>query len=441
MPSRYPQVTLDRDHARPRHQPAPSNAEIEARLIALVGPATQAVGDAARALGVRQRVLTLPLMVAAVLTLIWRQLPSVAELGRVLAREDLLGQARRTVSQQALSLRLRCLPATLFAQVFAELLPVLQARAAGRSRPVPAVLTRAQQHYAHIWAVDGTTLEAVFHKVGLRRPDTGTTQAGGKGLAVLDVATRLPVAVWLDADAQANDLRFADQVQAQLTAPTLLLADAQFTHYPFWDALTDAGHALICRAKENLAIQAVERVLVATPRVRDRIIRIGSPGHPCAHPVRLIEVSQNGRRWHRLICTEVDPAVLGTADVVDLYAQRWRIEDAFLVTKRLLGLSYLWSGAFNAIALQVWATWLFYAVLVDLTDAVAEALQRPLGDLSLEMVYRGLYHYTVAAARGEAAEPIAYLAAQDDLGIVKRRRPSRERQRAARDSWRSELNL
>lgn len=42
----------------------------------------------------------------------------------------------------------------------------------------------------------------------------------------------------------------------------------------------------------------------------------------------------------------------------------------------MLGLSYFWSGAQNAVELQVWATWLLYAVLVDLTDAVAEAIHR-----------------------------------------------------------------
>ena len=38
--------------------------------------------------------------------------------------------------------------------------------------------------------------------------------------------------------------------------------------------------------------------------------------------------------------------------------------------------------------MQRWATWLLYAVLVDLTDAVAEALEQPMAQVSLEMVYR-----------------------------------------------------
>ena len=41
-----------------------------------------------------------------------------------------------------------------------------------------------------------------------------------------------------------------------------------------------------------------------------------------------------------------------------LYRQRWRIEDAYAIVKRLLGLAYFWCGAQNAVELQLWATWL-----------------------------------------------------------------------------------
>ena len=68
--------------------------------------------------------------------------------------------------------------------------------------------------------------------------------------------------------------------------------------------------------------------------------------------------------WYRYLTNVLDPMVLSSADVLDLYEQRWRIEDAFLLVKRLLGLSYLWTGSANGIALQVWASWLLYAVLL-----------------------------------------------------------------------------
>lgn len=62
-------------------------------------------------------------------------------------------------------------------------------------------------------------------------------------------------------------------------------------------------------------------------------------------------------------------------------------------------------------------------VLVDLTDAVAEALNQPFAAISIEMVYRSLYFFTQARARGETDNVIAYLTTHTKLlGIVKRKR-------------------
>lgn len=79
--------------------------------------------------------------------------------------------------------------------------------------------------------------------------------------------------------------------------------------------------------------------------------------------------------------------------------------------------------------LQVWATWLFYAVLVDLGDAVAEELALPFDRISLEMVYRGLYHFTVAYDKGKATDPVKYFASPEnqDLGVVKSLRKTEQK--------------
>jgi len=75
--------------------------------------------------------------------------------------------------------------------------------------------------------------------------------------------------------------------------------------------------------------------------------------------------------------------------------------------------------------MQVWAAWLLYAVLVDLTDAVAEALNQPFAAISIEMVYRSLYFFTQAHQRGQAKDVVIYLAANAKfLGIVKRKHKS-----------------
>ena len=58
--------------------------------------------------------------------------------------------------------------------------------------------------------------------------------------------------------------------------------------------------------------------------------------------------------------------------------------------------------------------------LVDLTDDVAEALNRPFAAISMEMVYRSLYCFTKAHQRGEVDELVTYLVDNAKLlGIVK----------------------
>lgn len=433
----YRSPTLNRDHARPRQQPAVSNAAVEARLTELVSPLTYALTQHYHALGLRARLLNLPVMLALVLTLIWRQIPSVSELLRVLCREPLLWTPPLAVSQQAVSLRLRSLPADLFAQVFASLLPCLQERAVARTRPLPPVITRALGHCARIWIVDATTLEELFGKVGLLRETTGAT-LGGKLVGVLDLPSKLPVQLWLDPDPTTNEKSLLASIQTVLTAGTLVLFDRGFYAFPFFDWLTDHQVSFITRAR-TLGAYQITQFFTDTGGVRDCLVQFGRyPSNPCTHPLRLVEIKVGGV-WHRYLTNVRDPALLSPRDVAELSGYRWRIEEAFLLTKRLLGLAYLWTGAFNGIALQVWATWLLYGVLVDLGDAIAQELDRPLEQISLEMVYRGLYHFTMAFHRGKATDPVAYLARQTDLGIVKRQRKARERARL--DKWPQELNL
>ena len=128
-----------------------------------------------------------------------------------------------------------------------------------------------------------------------------------------------------------------------------------------------------------------------------------------------------GKAWYSYLTSVLDPLILPPYVVADLYGRRWRIEEAFNTIKRLLGLSYLWTGSLNGIQLQLWGTWLFYAVLVDLGDAVADEVSLPFDRISLEMIYRGLYHFYVAHHKGLATDPIKYFAAPEnrDLGIIK----------------------
>lgn len=432
MPRRaYRPPALRRDHARPRHVPAPSGAVMERHLTDLVQPATFALLAEYRRRGLREKVLTLPVMTCFLLALIWRQIPSVSSGVQVLARERMLWTPPLQVSQQAVSERLRTLPAALFRDLLETLLPQLAARAATRQRPLAPVITRVQQHFGRIWALDASALEPLFQKVGLLRDQPGPMLAGKLG-ALLDLAVRLPIAIWHDDDATVNERSFLDRVKRLLTPGTLLVLDKGFFGFALFDWCTDAGCFFLIPAKSHTKVASVLQTLEERKGVLDQIVQLGVyRSSKCRHPVRRVAVVIGGNE--RVYLTNVlDPTQLSPLAVVDLYARRWRIEDAFHLVKRQLGLSYVWTGASNGIQLQVWTTWLLYAVLLDRCDAVAEELDLVPDRISTEMVFRGLYHFTVAAQQGTAIDPVRYLASHSDLGIVKRQRKHRDRERLER---------
>ncbi len=411
------------DHVRRRQMPGPSNEEIEAQLTELVSPAVANQMSYYRQLGLRSRILNLPLMIAAVLTMLWRQVPSVHELTRMLVREDLLWCRAVQVSQQALSQRFLSFPAELFERVLKEILPQLQARWHQRQkRPLPESLAYARVHFEQIWVADGSTLEALFRKLKVLQ-DVPVGQLAGKIGTVVDLITRLPVEIWFSERPRANDTTFIPELLALVKAKTLLVLDRGFYDFTFFAALIKQNAAFITRFKSN-AFFIVSETLTSTDKVKDLIIFLGTGqnGTPVLE-LRLIEV-RFGKVWYPYITSVLDPTVLPPFVVADTNRRRWRIEEAFHTVKRLLNLSYLWTGSINGIQLQIWATWLFYALLVDLGDAVADRLGLPFDRISLEMLYRAFYHFSHAVSLGLASDPVSYFSdpTNQDLGIVKRLR-------------------
>jgi hypothetical protein len=288
-----------------------------------------------------------------------------------------------------------------------------------QNRPLPVSIKKAQAGFAQIWIADGSTLEKLFRKLGSLQ-EQQDAPLGGKMLTIIDLVTRLPIQIWFCEHPQRSDAKFESDLLALVPPKTLLLIDRGFYHFQFFADLIVRQVHFITRLKAKAHFE-VESILSTSSAHKDQVIRLGVKRKNAPQlRLRLIQI-RFGKTWYSYLTSVLEPEVLPPFVVAELYRQRWRIEEAFSTVKRLLGLSYLWTGSINGIKLQLWGTWLFFAVLVDLGDAVADELGVPFEQISLEMLYRGLYHFGVARTKGLASQPVKYFAAKEnqDLNVVK----------------------
>jgi hypothetical protein len=436
--------TRHRSHADFRHRsqiPLPAVEDVEQRLMAVLSPSLLSPRQLERrdpqqpqrCIRMRQRLLTLPVIVAIIVSLVWRRMPSIAEVQRVLSREGVLGVAPLRVSAQAITKRLDVLPAAVMGQLFAEVCTRVQAQA-----PPPLLHPRwapVREHFPLIALVDGSTLEALRKKTAVLRERTGLVLAG-KMMVMVAAFSHCPLWQLYTEDAAANDKRFAAEILAALPVGGLLVFDLGFFSFLWFDDFTDQQKFFVTRMREKIAYRTIQE-LNGGPYYRDEIIQVGQyRSHPCQHPLRMVSVLWQGT-WYRSLTNVLEPQVLSARQVCELYRRRWRIEEAFALTKRLLDLAYVWTGSSNAVQLQIYATLIFYAVLLTICQQVAQVLGEPLERISVEMVFRAFYHYSRAVQHGEGDDLVAFLAEHAQLlGIVKRQRKQhRERQELESVIW------
>jgi Transposase DDE domain len=436
--------TRPRSHTDFRHRsqiPVPAVDEVEQRLLDVLSPSLLAPRQLERRdprqpqrlIRMRQRLLTLPVIVAIIVSLVWRRVPSIAEVQKVLAREGLLGMAPLHVSSQAIIKRLDVLPAGVVGQLFAEVSARLHAHAP-LALPHPS-WEAVRQHFPRLAIVDGSTLEALRKKTQVLRERPGVV-LGGKMMVMVEAFSHQPLWQLYTDDAAANDKRFAAEILAALPVGGLLVFDLGFFSFLWFDDFTASDRFFVTRMREKTAYRTVQE-LHRSPHVRDEIIRVGQyRSNPCQHLLRMVSVLWQGV-WYRYLTNVLDPHVLSARQVCELYRRRWRIEDAFALTKRLLDLAYVWTGSTNAVQLQIYATLIFYAVLVTICQQLAQVLGDPPERISVEMVFRAFYHDSRAVQRGESDHLVSFLAEHAKLlGLVKRQRKShRERQRRETLIW------
>jgi Transposase DDE domain len=360
------QQTRHWSHADVRHRsqtPLPPLDDVEPRLLAVLSPALLAPRQLERRdprppdrrIRLRQRLLTLPVMVAILVSLVWRRVPSIAEVQKVLSRAGLLGVAPLRVSPQALTKRLAVLPAAVLGQLLAEVYTRLQAQS-----PPPLPPPRwapVAQRCPLVALVEGATLEALRQKTAVLQRREGLV-LGGKMLVIVEAFSHRPRWQLSTEDAAANDQRLATEILAALPPGGLLVFDLGFVRFLWCADFTNGQRFFVTRLREKTA-DRTRPVLSQGVQDRDDIIQVGQyRSNPCTHPRRMVSVLWPGA-WYRDLTNVLEPQALSARQVCEWYRRRWRSEDAFALTKRRLDWAYVWTGSTNAIQLQIPATLIF----------------------------------------------------------------------------------
>jgi hypothetical protein len=295
-------------HARPRPQaefrhrsqiPMPAVEEVEHRLVELLRPSLLAPRQMERrdprqpprGIRLRQRLLTLPVIVASVVRLVWRRLPAGAEVQRGLAREGLLGGAPVRVSVQALTKRLDVLPAAVRGERFTEVCARLQAQAPS-AVPHPS-WAPVRAHFPLLALVDGSPLEARRKKTQVL-PQCAGLVLGGTMMGMVEAFSHRPRWQRYTEEAAAQDQRCATEILAALPVGGLLVCDLGCFRFRWVDAFPASHRFFGTRMRHKTAYRTV-RELSSGPYYRDAIIPRGQyRSNPCQYPVRLVSVLWEG---------------------------------------------------------------------------------------------------------------------------------------------------
>src|SRR5262249_48504942 len=193
--------TRSRPHAEFRHRsqiPMPAVEEVEQRLMDVLSPSLLAPRQLERRdprqpqrlIRMRQRLLTLPVIVAIMVSLVWRRGPSIAEGEKGFGRASLLGVAPLPGSPPALTKPLSVLPAAVLGQLLAAVCARLQAQ--GWPTVPPPRWAPVRAHFSWIALVDGSTLEALRKKTQVLREREGLV-LGGKIMVMVEAFSHRPL--------------------------------------------------------------------------------------------------------------------------------------------------------------------------------------------------------------------------------------------------------
>jgi len=243
---------------------------------------------------------------------------------------------------------------------------VLPEAPATYARPLRPLL----RSFTNVWAVDGSKLDNIRHRLKLLWNEKATVLPGCL-IVYYDLFRGIARHVLFDPDAASGEQERARSLFERIPKDTLILGDRAYCNLKFFLAL--AAHQLwgLFRLHHQLTIK--RQKLLSRKQgggrgvLEDWIVLVGSGvGHP-PMTLRLIVFTQGSFR-RELLTNVLDPSKLSARLALETYPFRWGIERLFFDLKEVCHLNTFYAANVNAVAMQVYAT-----VLVHTAFRIAQA--------------------------------------------------------------------
>jgi Transposase DDE domain len=243
--------------------------------------------------------------------------------------------------------------------------------------------------------VDGKTLKHVTHRLGLLRPRRGRV-ISGKMLAALEWNRGLVLATECSRNAEANDCSLVDGLLEQLGPAglgevRLFVDDRQFCDLPRLAAFSAGGHHYLIRHNRNIFFHPDS----SRPQSQGTDSRgltwvqewgwLGAANHPQRRYVRRITLLRPTETQDVAVVTDLlDEKAFPAEDLLEVYRQRWQIEQVFQQLTEVFDLKTLIGGDPKATLFQAAFCCVSYNLLQVVRAHVAAGAQKQVQEVSCE---------------------------------------------------------
>jgi len=240
---------------------------------------------------------------------------------------------------------------------FAELYKEFTARVVGEA---PLSYARAalplRRHFPDIFAVDGSQLSKIMHRLKITWPVEGAILPG-RIWAVYDIFRGISRAVFFEPDAAKSEHKLAQQFLKTIAKETLLLGDRLYGLPVYFGMLAELGLWGLFRRNSSAGVRTTEllsRVKYDKGILKVSFVIVGE------QKLRRI-VYRKGKKRLDLLTNVLDAEKLPAEQAVDLYRERWDIERMFYDLKEVLNLNRFYAANPNAVAMQVYSAAMVHA--------------------------------------------------------------------------------